>query len=156
MLHEDFRILGRGRDSIELLDSSRIDSDRQAQQLRDRFEVDLERWWHIGSKWSETWMGEVERRATEYLTIRLSESQDLWSQSRATLIPSVRSFFEVLGGAMGTAQERTEHMIIILSKVGFDDLQQRRAMIPTVPFTAPLLGPAFSAEADSILRRLAT
>jgi hypothetical protein len=47
-------------------------------------------------------------------------------------------------------------MIIILSKVGFDDLQQRRAMIPTVPFTAPLLGPAFSAEADSILRRLAT
>jgi serine/threonine protein kinase len=155
MPREDYRLLGRGRDTIELLDASRIDSDRQAQQLRDRFEVDLNRWRHISSKWSEAWMDEVEHQAKEYLTIRLSESQDLWSQARATLIPSLRSFFEVLGGSIGTAQERAEHMIIILSKVCFDALRQRRAMIPTVPFSAPLLGPAFSAEADFILRRLA-
>jgi serine/threonine protein kinase len=152
---EDFRMLGQGRDSIELLEASRSDSDRHAQTLRDRFVVDLERWRRAGGKWSETWMGELERRATEFWTIRLAESQDLWTRSRATLITSLRSFFEVLNGAAATVVERSEDIVLTLSKANADRLQAHRAVLPADLFLPPVLGPAFDAEADFASRRLA-
>jgi hypothetical protein len=155
MSTEDFRALGRGRDSIELLDASRSDSDRRAQSLQDRFVVDLERWQRSGGKWSETWMGELERRATEYWSIRLAESQDLWTRSRATLITSLRSFFEVLKGATATVVERSEVIVLNLSKENSDRLQEHRAELPADLFLPPVLGPAFDAEADFASRRLA-
>jgi hypothetical protein len=151
---EDFRALWRGRDSIELLDASRSDSNRRAQSLRDRFVVDLERWRRAGGTWSETWMGEIERRVTEYWTIRLAESQDLWSRSRATLITSLRSFFDLLKDATATVVERSEDVVLTLSNTNANRLQVQRAGIPEDLFLPPVLGPAFDAEADFATRRL--
>jgi hypothetical protein len=152
---DDFRILERSGDSIELLDASRIDSDRRARQLRDRFELDRERWQDLVGHWSLARLGELEREATEYWTIRLPESQDLWSRSRATLIARLQAFFEVLAGVTATARERKESMIISFSKKIDGHLLEHRALIQSDRSPAPILGPALEVEADSVLRRLA-
>jgi hypothetical protein len=153
---EDWRRLERGRDSIPTLDAARGDSDRHAQQLRGRFEVELERWRHLGGEWSRAWLGDLESEAEAYWTIRLPESQDRWSRSRSTLIARLRSFFEVLGGAMESARERREDRILILPRATCDRLREDRALIPPELSAAPVLGPAFEVEADSMLRRLAS
>jgi hypothetical protein len=57
---------------------------------------------------------------------------------------------------MASAQERTEDMIMILPRATCDRLREYRALIPPVLSTAPVLGPAFELEADSMLRRLAS
>ena len=155
MTAEDFRVLGLGRHSIELLDASRTDSDRRAQMLRDLFVVDFDRWQQVGGKWSETWLGELERQATDYWTIRFAESQALWTRSRATLITGLRLFFEVLEGVTASAVKRSEEMVLALSRSNVARLRELRAEIPSVPFSSPVLGPAFDAEADSALCQLA-
>jgi hypothetical protein len=147
--------LQRGWDSIDRLEEARDDSDRHAQQLRDRFEVDLEHWRRLGGEWSRAWLGELEDEARAYWTIRLPESQDHWSRSRLTLIARLRSFFEVLRGAMASARERRDDRILILPSTTCDRLREYRALIPPVLSPAPVLGPAFEVEADSMLRRLA-
>jgi serine/threonine protein kinase len=153
---EELRRLEMGWESIPRLDAARGDSDRHAQQLQGRFQVELERWRRLGGEWSRAWLGELEGEAKAYWTIRLPESQDRWSRSRLTLIARLRSFFEVLRGAMASARERTEDMIMILPRATCDRLREYRALIPPVLSTAPVLGPAFEVEADSMLRRLAS
>ena len=151
---EEVRRLERGWDSIPRLEVARCESDRHAQQLRGRFEVELERWRHAGGEWSRAWLGELEVEAEAYWTIRLPESQDRWSRSRVTLIARLRSFFKVLRGAMTSARERMDDRIMILPSATCDRLREDRALIPPVLSTAPVLGPAFEVEADSMLRRL--
>jgi hypothetical protein len=152
---EDFRVLGRGRHSIALLDASRTDSDRRAHMLRDRFEVDFDRWRQVGGKWSETWLGEIERQVIDYWANRLAESQAFWSRSRAALITGLRLFFEVLEEETATAVERTQEIVLTLSRAKVARLQEVRAEIPSALFSSPLLGPAIDAEADFALCRLA-
>jgi hypothetical protein len=153
---EAARRLERGRDAIPKLDVARGDSDRHAQQLRGRFEVELERWRHLGGEWSRAWLGELEAEVETYWTIRLPESQDRWSRSRSALSARLQVFFEVLGQAMAPARVRADDMIIILSRATCDRLRESRALISPVLSTAPALGPAFEVEADSMLRRLAS
>jgi serine/threonine protein kinase len=153
---DEVRRLERGCDSIDRLEEARDDSDRHAQQLRGRFEVDLERWRHLGGEWSGAWLGRLEGEARAYWTIRLPESQDRWSRSRLTLIARLRSFFEVLRGAVASARGRMDDRIMTLPGATCDRLREYRALIPPVLSTAPVLGPAFEVEADSMLRRLAT
>jgi serine/threonine protein kinase len=153
---EELRQLEQGWDSIPRLDAARDDSDRHAQQLRGRFEVELERWRQLGGEWSRAWMGELASEARAYWTIRLPESQDRWSRSRLTLVAGLRSFFELLRAAMASARERTGEMILFLPGATRDRLRAYRSLIPPVLTTAPVLGPAFEVEADSILRRLAS
>ena len=123
--------------------------------LRDLFVVDFDRWQQVGGKWSETWLGELERQATDYWTIRFAESQALWTRSRATLITGLRLFFEVLDGVTATAVKRSEEMVLALSRSNVARLRELRAEIPSVPFSSPVLGPAFDAEADFALCQLA-
>src|SRR5262249_7450181 len=52
---DEVRRLERGWDSIDRLEEARDVSDRHAQQLRARFELDLERWRHLGGEWSRAW-----------------------------------------------------------------------------------------------------
>jgi serine/threonine protein kinase len=151
---EDFRRLERGRDSLDRLEESRVDSDRHAQQLRSRFEAELERWRHLAGQWARVWLDQPVREATEYWTVRLPEAQDHWSRSRAARVVQLRAFFEVLGEVMASARLRAEDRVLILSRGTCDRLRGRRALIPAVPSLTPALGPAFEAEADSILRRL--
>jgi hypothetical protein len=151
---EEVRWLERGWDSIPRLEVARGDSDRHAQQLQGRFAVELERWRHVGGEWSRAWLGELEVEAQAYWTIRLPESQECWSRSRATLIARLRSFFAVLQGAMTSARERMNDWIMILPSATCNRLRESRALIPPVLSTAPVLGPAFEVEADSMLRRL--
>jgi hypothetical protein len=153
---DEVRRLERGCDSIDRLEEARDDSDRHAQQLRGRFEVDLERWRHLGGEWSRAWLGQLEGEARAYWTIRLPESQDRWSRSRLTLIARLRSFFEVLRGALASARGRMDDRIMALPGATCDRLREHRAQIPPVLSTAPVLGPAFEVEANSMLRRLAT
>jgi hypothetical protein len=148
--------LERGWDSIDRLEQARHDSDRHARQLRGRFEVDLERLRQLGGEWSRAWLGDLEGEARAYWTSRLPESQDRWSRSRLTLIARLRSFFEVLRGAVASARERMDDRILILPGPTCDRLRECRALIPPVLSTAPVLGPAFEVETDSMLRRLAT
>jgi hypothetical protein len=150
----EVRRLDRGWASIDRLEEARDDSDRHAQQLRVCFEVDLERWRHLGGEWTRAWLGELEGEARAYWTIRLPESQDRWSRSRLTLIASLRAFFEVLREAVMSARERMDDRIMILPGATCDRLREYRALIPPVLSTAPVLGPAFEVEADSMLRRL--
>jgi serine/threonine protein kinase len=152
----EVRRLELGWASIDRLEEARDDSDRHAQQLRGCFEVDLERWRRLGGEWTRAWLGELEGEARTYWTIRLPESQDRWSRSRLTLIASLRSFFEVLREAMRSAQERMDDRIMILPGATCDRLREYRALIPPVLSTAPVLGPAFEVEADSMLCRLTT
>jgi hypothetical protein len=72
------------------------------------------------------------------------------------LIVGLRSFFEVLRGAVASARERTDDRIMILPGAMCDRLRESRALIPPVLSIAPVLGPAFEVEADSMLRRLAS
>jgi hypothetical protein len=153
---EEVRRLQRGWDSVDRIEEARDDSDRHAQQLRGRFEVDLERWRHLGGEWSRAWLTELEGEARVYWTIRLPESQDRWSRSRVALIVGLRSFFEVLRGAVVSARERTDDRIMILPSATCDRLRESRALIPPVLSIAPVLGPAFEVEADSMLHRLAS
>jgi serine/threonine protein kinase len=148
--------LERGWDAIDRLEEARDDSDRHAQRFRGRFELDLERWRQLGGEWSRAWLGELEGEASVYWTIRLPESQDRWSRSRLTLVARLRSFFEVLRGAVASARERMDDRIMILPRPTCDRLREYRALIPPVLSTAPVLGPAFEVEADSMLRRLAS
>jgi hypothetical protein len=101
-------------------------------------------------------LGELEGEAVAYWTIRLPESQNRWSRSRLTLIACLRSFFEVLRGPMGSAREQMEDRIISLPGATCDRLREYRALVLPALSTAPVLGPAFEVEADSILRRLAS
>ena len=153
---EEWDRLEQGWNLIPRLDAARGDSDRHAQLLRGRFEVELERWRRLGGEWSRAWMGELAGEAEAYWTVRLPESQDRWSRSRATLIAGLRSFFEVLRGAMASARERTGGLIVVLPSAMRDRLRASRALIPDVLSTAPVLGPAFEVEADSMRRRLAS
>jgi hypothetical protein len=153
---DDVRRLEGGWESIDRLEEAREDSDLHAQHLRDRFEVDLERWRHRGGEWSRAWLGDLEGEARVFWTIRLTESQDRWSRSRGAHIARLRSFFEVLRGAMASTLERTDDRIMILRSSTCDRLRESRALIPPVLCTAPILGPAFEVEADSMLRRLAS
>jgi hypothetical protein len=153
---DEVRRLGRGWDSIDRLEEARDDSDRHAQHLRGRFEVDMERWGQLGGEWSRAWLGNLEDAARAYWTFRLPESQDVWSRSRATLIARLRSFFEVLRGAVASVRERMDDRIMVLPGATCDRLREYRALIPPVLTTGPVLGPAFEVEADSTLRRLAT
>jgi hypothetical protein len=153
---DEVRRLERGWDSIGRLEEARDDSNRHAHQIRGRFEVDLERWRQLGGEWSRAWLGELEGEARAYWTIRLPESQDRWSRSRLTLIAHLRSFFEILRGAVASARERKDDRIMVLPGATCDRLREDRALIPPVISTAPVLGPAFEVEADSMLRRLTT
>jgi hypothetical protein len=152
----EVRLLESGWDSIDRLDVARDESDRHARQLRGRFEVDLERWRNLGGEWSRAWLGELEGEAVAYWTIRFPESQDRWSRLRLALIAGLRTFFEVLRGPMGSARDQMEDRIISLPGATCDRLREYRALIPPGISTAPVLGPAFEVEADSILRRLAS
>jgi hypothetical protein len=153
---EEVRRLERGWDSIDPLEVASGDSDRHALELRDRFAADLERWRHLNGEWSRAWLGELEGEVEEYWTIRLPESQDRWSRSRRTLIARLRSFFEVLRGAMASSRERAGDLSLVLSGATCDRLRESRALIPPDLSRAPVLGPAFEVEADAALRRLAS
>jgi serine/threonine protein kinase len=152
---DELRRLERGWDSLARLDAARDDSDRHARQIRGRFEVELERWRRLGGDWSRAWLGELAGDAEAYWTILLPESQERWSRSRATLIARLQPFFEVLRGAMPSVRERTDDLSVSLPITTCDRLRGDRALIPPDLFRAPVLGPAFEVEADSMLRRLA-
>jgi serine/threonine protein kinase len=153
---EELNRLERGWDSIPQLEAARGDSDRHARQLRGRFEAELERWRHLGGEWSRAWLGDLEGEAEAYWTVRLPEAQDRWSRSRATLIGLLQSFFEVLRGPMASARARTDDLVMALPRTACDRLRETRALIPPAFSMAPILGPAFELEADSMLRRLAS
>jgi serine/threonine protein kinase len=150
---EDCGLLERGRDALDRLEESRVASDRHAEELQRRFEIGLQRWRDLGGQWARAWLDELTREATAYWTIQLPESQVLWSRSRAALIARLRAFFEVLGGAMASARVRAQDRILILSTGTCVHLREARTLIPAAISPAPILGPAFEAEADSILRR---
>ena len=77
------------------------------------------------------------------------------SRSSATLITGLRLFFEVLEGETATAVERSEEIVLTLSKAKVARLQELRAEIPSVLFSSPVMGPAFDVEADFALCQLA-